>query len=574
MFSFSCVAVTSQHTLCGRPTSVLDGQRRYCTDDHQYAKRNDIAFQRRVAAWRKNSPEVLVAKRAYESALETVKEARKSGTARVDFLQKTVNAAARNYAKLVELSRERQYPGILDAERAAREKERAKLKAEHAAAQAAAKERIEEAKAYQDQKYHAEYLDSYKETLRTMKSDMDDELEIIRFRSERRIRETTEQYETARRMWLTEHREWLQYSLFDEPRSEWFDNSTLSIPADDDDDEETQKERNDAFAAQMATHVAMRKLEEEDAALTNEERIAVAEADTEFHQMPYCLASLNLLNAVQVAQSKGMSLSCALESERKLREMRYMTWYRLGVAEKRLKMAYYQHIRTQIENAPERVIHNPIEHHVWNAPIIFARDLFLPDDAFEAPVFVRDPEGDIDLAAFATDSQNVHRSGVISAVEAAIHRLCDIPCPSNQNMLIEIFELLDTSVPELRAVLAEDYNLVHAFNYSYAKVLYHVWGIIRSHVHREELESRFIDEIRDGEDVCNTGKMTRLVNVLAGFHDAVGDLMSPMELFRNRIALLADKPLEERESAAQDLFEEFHIVAEEQAAWLEPLLSS
>lgn len=572
MFSFSCVAVTPQHTLCGRPTSVLDGQRRYCTDDHQYAKRNDIAYQRRVAAWRKNSPEVLVAKRAYETALEAVKAARKSGTAQVDGLQKTVNAAARNYTKLVESSRERQYPGILDAERAAREEERAKRKAEHKVAQEAAKERIEDEKAYENQTFYAKYLDSYKAQLKTMKADYDDELEIVRYRSESRIRRATERYDTARGSWLTDHGEWLQYSLFDEPRSETSDNHTLENPPDED-DIECQKERNEAFAAHMAKHVAMRTLEEEDAALTDEARIAAAEAETEAHQMPFCMASLNLLNAVQAAQRKGMSLSRALESEWKLKVIRYMNWYRLCSAKYRLEMAYWQHIRTQLENAPERVIHNVIENHVWNAPFIFLAvgDAF---DHIETPVFARDPEGGIDLAAFATDSQNVHRSGVISAVEAAIHRLSEIPCPSNQNMLIEIFELLDTSAPELRAVIADDYNLVHAFNYSYAKVLYHVWGIIRSHEHREALVVRFIDEIRDGEDVCHTGKMTRLVNVLAGFHDAVGDLMSPMELFRNRIALLADKPLEERESAAQDLFEEFHIVAEEQASWLEPLLSS
>lgn len=179
----------------------------------------------------------------------------------------------------------------------------------------------------------------------------------------------------------------------------------------------------------------------------------------------------------------------------------------------------------------------------------------------------------IDLRAFAADSQNVHRSGTISAIEAAIHRLCEIPCV-NQNPLIEIFELFDTSAPELRAVIADDYNLVHAFNYSYAKVLNQVWDVMRSHEHRGALETRFIEEVRDGEDVCHTGKMTRLVNVLAGFHDAVGDLMPPMELFRNRFARLSQKPLEEREDAAKELFREFAITEDEQFAWLEPLLEA
>ena len=566
MFSFSCLAVTPQHRLCGKPTTVLDGQRQYCTDDHRYAKRNDIAFQRRIAAWRKNSPEVLVAKRAYDSAMEAVRAARRAGTSQVSALQKITNTAARDYLKAVELSRERQYPGILEAERDAREEERKKRNADEKAAQEAEKERHEDEKAYDNQQYYANYLETYKQSLKTMKSEKNDELEFIRYRSETKIRMTTVEYESARRKWLEEYREWLQYSLFDEPRCEENDKYVLkNLP--DEESEESQKERNEAFAAQMAVHVAIQAIEEEDAAMTDEARVTAAEADAESQQIPYCIASLNLLNAVHSAQSKGMSFSRAMESVWAVRYTRTAAWIRLEVAKHRLKMAYYRNILTRLETAPERVFH-PIEHHVWNV-----RDLFLPDDAFEAPVFARDPEGSIDLRAFAADSQNVHRSGTISATEAAIHRLCEIPCVC-ANMLIEIFELLDTSAPELRAVIADDYNLVHAFNYSYAKLLCHVWGIIRSHEYRVALETRFIDEVRDGEEVCHTGKMTRLVNVLAGFHDAVGDLMPPMELFRNRIALLASKPLMEREASAKELFREFAIPEAEQEAWLEPLLEA
>ena len=571
MFSLSCVAVTPHNILCGKPTSVLDGQRQYCTDDHHRAKGNDIAYQQRIAAWRKNSPEVLVAKRAYESALEAVRTARKDSTSQVSALQKTVNGAARNYLKLVELSRERQYPGILKAERVALLEDRKKRNAVREAEKKAEKERQENEEAYESQKYYAEYLDWYKAQLKRMKADKDDELEIVRYRSESRIRRATEHYETARGKWLKDHREWLQYSLFDEPRSELSDNCTLEIPEDDQDNDESRKERNEAFAAHMATHVAMRALEEEDAALTDEARMAAAEADTESQQIPFCMASLNLLNAIQAAQRKGQSLSRALDNEWRLKCIRNMTWYRLEVAKYRLEMAYWRHIKTQIENAPERqfaYIDNFI--HIGE---LHARVLFLPD-TLDTPVFARDPEGSIDLRAFAADSQNVHRSGVISAVEAAIHRLCDIPCASDQNTLNEIGPILNTKAPELLAVITDDYNLVSAFNYSYATVLDHVWGVTRSHVDREVLESRFIDEVRDGDGVCHTGKMTRLVNVLAGFHDAVGDLMPPMELFRSRFTLLSKKPMDERESAAKDLFEEFDIVEEERAAWLEALMEA
>ena len=192
-----------------------------------------------------------------------------------------------------------------------------------------------------------------------------------------------------------------------------------------------------------------------------------------------------------------------------------------------------------------------------------------------APIFQRDPAGGINLRAFAADSQSVHRSGVVSSTEAAIHRLLERPLAADQRTLVEATAVLPAGgVPNLRAVLQNDYNLTHGFNVPYAKVLDHVWGTIRTHEHKAELERRFTDEIRDGFGMCQTGKMTRLVNVLAGFDEAVGELMPPAELFRNRIALLTDRPLAEREPAAKDLFREFAIPETEQAAWLEPLLEA
>jgi len=187
-------------------------------------------------------------------------------------------------------------------------------------------------------------------------------------------------------------------------------------------------------------------------------------------------------------------------------------------------------------------------------------------------VFQRDPEGGINLRAMAADTQSVHRSGVVSAVEAAIHRLCARPLAAGQRTLAEAQAVLPTLA--LRNVLQQDFNLAHGFGVPYAKVLDHVWGVIRTHEHKTELERRFTDEMRDGRGMCHTGKMTRLVNVLAGFDEAVGDLMPPRELFQNRFALLAGRPLAEREPAARYLFREFAIPEAEQAAWLDPLIEA
>ena len=188
-------------------------------------------------------------------------------------------------------------------------------------------------------------------------------------------------------------------------------------------------------------------------------------------------------------------------------------------------------------------------------------------DAFE-----RDPEGGINLRAFATDSQSVHRSSVVSSVEAAIHRLLARPLAADQHTLDEALAVLPTC--DLRVELQHDYNLAHGFGVPYAKVLDHVWGTLRTHEHKTDITQRFVQELTDGRGMCHTGKLTRLVNVLAGFDDAVGDLMPPAELFQSRFARLADRPLAEREVSARDLFREFAIPEAEQAAWLEPLLEA
>ena len=187
-------------------------------------------------------------------------------------------------------------------------------------------------------------------------------------------------------------------------------------------------------------------------------------------------------------------------------------------------------------------------------------------------VFERDPDGGINLRAMAVDTQSVHRSSVVSAVEAAIHRLLARPLAADQRTLDEALAVLPT--PDLRDELQRDYNLAHGFGLPYAKVLDHVWGTLRAHEHKADITQRFVQELTDGRGMCHTGKLTRLVNVLAGFDDAVGDLMPPAELFQSRFARLADRPLAEREVSARDLFREFAIPEAEQAAWLEPLLEA
>ena len=71
--------------------------------------------------------------------------------------------------------------------------------------------------------------------------------------------------------------------------------------------------------------------------------------------------------------------------------------------------------------------------------------------------------------------------------------------------------------------------------------------------------------------------MARLVNVLQGFDETLDLGPTPEALrlmFQNKIAKVMARPMEERRSAAENLFEEFNIPEEERPAWLEPLLEA
>ena len=58
-------------------------------------------------------------------------------------------------------------------------------------------------------------------------------------------------------------------------------------------------------------------------------------------------------------------------------------------------------------------------------------------------IFKRDPEGSIDLAAFATDTQNIHRSSVQTSTQKAVLQLMTRSVDPDQETLIEVIKDLE-----------------------------------------------------------------------------------------------------------------------------------
>ena len=195
-------------------------------------------------------------------------------------------------------------------------------------------------------------------------------------------------------------------------------------------------------------------------------------------------------------------------------------------------------------------------------------------------IFKRDPEGGIDLAAFATDQQNIHRSSVQKATEKAVHKLITRCIEEGQETLPEIIiDLKDTTKVRVSGTdtrermiteLTHDYFECIAFSIPYGDVLDRVWAFIRSHKDRLHIFIRLAQEIAEGMGMCTNGKMARLINVLQGYDDTL-EVDPPKEVFQEKIALLMKRPAEERAEAARALFIEFSIPEAEQAPWLESL---
>lgn len=213
-----------------------------------------------------------------------------------------------------------------------------------------------------------------------------------------------------------------------------------------------------------------------------------------------------------------------------------------------------------------------------------ARNAQFQADLRERPVvFQRDPEGSINLRAFASDPQSVHRSSVQNATHKSVLAIMARPYPGGIDTLPEIVTAFNdkkkirwaTADTKERSIteLTNDYFNLEAFSVPYGHVVDRVWYFIKEHEHHKTLVMRLAQEISEGMRMCSNGKMARLINVLMGFDDTL-ETEAPKEIFQNRFAELTKLPLTERASAAAALFTEYNIPEAEHNVWLEPLLEA
>jgi hypothetical protein len=119
------------------------------------------------------------------------------------------------------------------------------------------------------------------------------------------------------------------------------------------------------------------------------------------------------------------------------------------------------------------------------------------------------------------DGENVHDTSIQSSLSLSINNILKGPCFGD-----EMKQLLNDSSlsSEIICYILESFKeeTIHAqTGVTYEKLFGYVFYYILNSENCDELIKILEDEIHEGRGLCFVGRLTRLVNVLSGFHDGV-----------------------------------------------------
>jgi hypothetical protein len=133
---------------------------------------------------------------------------------------------------------------------------------------------------------------------------------------------------------------------------------------------------------------------------------------------------------------------------------------------------------------------------------------------------------------------------------------------------------------QLRKFIRKQMNVKHSvYQMTFGDVLYKVYSVICCLQNKRMLLNILHDELKDGQNTCLTGQITRMVNTLNGFVSGINVSISRNEeltnaivtLRKKNIKLYGDSYLYVHETVAQvwQMLEDACIPEHEHEAWLE-----
>jgi len=137
------------------------------------------------------------------------------------------------------------------------------------------------------------------------------------------------------------------------------------------------------------------------------------------------------------------------------------------------------------------------------------------------------------------DRQSVHNTTIQQSFRKSVTKLTKIKPALNLEQTIN--EILSSELDESTKKSLVEYssmNDIHGdLNLSFGELLVSVWDVIRINENKNDLLSILNNEMSDSLCVCFTGRMTRLLNTLNGYHPDVVIEISEREQLSNLVIL-------------------------------------
>lgn len=209
------------------------------------------------------------------------------------------------------------------------------------------------------------------------------------------------------------------------------------------------------------------------------------------------------------------------------------------------------------------------------------------------------------LPSISRDNQSVHRASVNKTVIDSIKILKEVPWnpskwpilhesgkfPSVRKLFEHIYLWSDIFTrEESKELFIKLFPLIEnnkisgfmniedeVFGIKPWAALYKVcqWTWERPPEEKKEIFKRMLEEIYEGRDMCLQGKVSRIINILCGFHPEIHVGLSGKELLQDRMSKLAqreDMDPELRMEEGRGILRDADVPEEQWNVWLEPLL--
>jgi len=188
------------------------------------------------------------------------------------------------------------------------------------------------------------------------------------------------------------------------------------------------------------------------------------------------------------------------------------------------------------------------------------------------------------LQRLVKDDQNVHTREVSKQTDKSMLVLDSMVVPAKQRTTDEIIDVwlntLHLPWEQIKPVYEDmqrfgnKATIYSADDYLYRKTLRSLWALIKTYKDKAtqtELARRLWEETKDSLEMCAQGHITRLANVMVGFHDDFLTPQDPKEKFQDQMAEIArsEKSTGAKVAEATILMDALDMPQDERTSWLE-----